>query len=66
MCQLGPRFAKLGPAEILKFCSELGSELKKNEKDWLSLNLSEDYFTRDSIFWLSDAFSDGGEAKGAS
>ncbi len=33
---------------------------------WLSLNLPEVYFTRESIFWLSDAFADGGGTKGAS
>ena len=33
---------------------------------WLSLNLSEAYFTCESIFWLPDAFADGGGTKGAS
>jgi len=33
---------------------------------WLSLNLPEAYFTCESIFWLPDAFADGGGTKGAS
>ena len=33
---------------------------------WLSLNLPEAYFTCESIFWLPDAFADGGGIKVAS
>jgi hypothetical protein len=33
---------------------------------WLSLNQPEAYFTCESIFWLPDAFADGGGTKGAS
>jgi hypothetical protein len=34
---------------------------------WLSLNLPEAYFTRESVFfWLPGAFADGGGTKGAS
>ena len=33
---------------------------------WLSLNLPKAYFTCESIFWLPDAFADGGGTKGAS
>jgi hypothetical protein len=33
---------------------------------WLSLNLLEAYLTQETIFWLPDAFADGGGTKGAS
>ncbi len=33
---------------------------------WFPLNLPEAYFTCESIFWLPDAFADGGGTKGAS
>jgi hypothetical protein len=33
---------------------------------WLSFNLPEAYFTCESMFWLPDAFADGGGTKGAS
>ena len=38
----------------------------KQNVAWLSFNLPEVYFTCESVFWLPDAFADGGGTKGAS
>ena len=38
----------------------------KQNVAWLSFNLPEAYRTCESLFWLPDAFADGGETKGAS
>ncbi len=46
--------------------SSAAFDAAKQNVVWLSLNLPETYFTRELIFWLSDAFADGGGTKGAS
>ncbi len=58
---------------VAPFCRSLGIfsstafvDAAKQNVVWLSLNLLEAYFTCESIFWLSDAFADGGGTKGAS
>ena len=38
----------------------------KQNVAWLSFNLPEAYCTCESVFWLPDAFADGGGTKGAS
>ena len=48
------------------FSSAAFVDAAKQNVVWLSLDLPEAYFTRESIFWLSDAFADGGGIKGAS
>ncbi len=48
------------------FSSTVFVDAAKQNVVWLSLNLPEAYFTRESIFWLSDAFADGGGTKGSS
>jgi hypothetical protein len=48
------------------FSSTAFVDAAKQNVVWLSLNLPEAYFTCESIFWLSDAFADGGGIKGAS
>ncbi len=39
---------------------------KQNDVVWLPLNQPKAYFTCESIFWLPDAFADGGGTKRAS
>ncbi len=48
------------------FSSTAFVDAAKQNAVWLSLNLPEAYFMCESIFWLSDAFADGGGTKGAS
>ncbi len=38
----------------------------KQNVEWLSFNLPEVYCTCESVFWLPDAFADGGGTKGSS
>ena len=48
------------------FSSTAFVDAAKQNVVWLSLNLPEAYFMCESIFWLPDAFAEGGETKGAS
>jgi hypothetical protein len=48
------------------FFSTAFADAAKQNVVWLSLNLPEACFTCKSIFWLPDAFSDGGGTKCAS
>ncbi len=57
------RFENLDASAFYVTTGTMGA---KQNVVWLSLNLPEAYFMCEAIFWLPDAFADGGGTKGAS